>query len=173
MQNKRILFAIMGWGLGHAARCIPIIRALMKDNHVVLASNGISTVLLKQEFSTLKCINFPDYSIKYPRNRLLLLPILMLQLPGIIFKLSKEYIQTQKVKEEENIDIIISDSRYGVYSKDVPTYFIIHQLRFKLMGVFKTIEFLVLRLKIDSQYPLQYPVYRHCRKYLGNAVLNG
>ena len=53
-NNKRILFAIMGWGLGHATRCIPIIRSPMKDNHVILSSNGIATIVLQQEFPTLK-----------------------------------------------------------------------------------------------------------------------
>ena len=57
-------------------------------------------------------------------------------------KLIKEYLQTQKVINDEKIDIIISDSRYGVYSKGAPAYFIIHQLRFQLSGIFKFIEFL-------------------------------
>ena len=139
-KNKRIFFAIMGWGLGHATRCIPIIKSLMKDNHVILASNGISTILLKQEFPTVKCIDYPDYSIKYPRNKMMLLPLIALQLPSIIIKLIKEYLQTQKVINDENIDLIISDSRYGVYSTGVPTYFIIHQLHFQLSGIFKSIE---------------------------------
>mgnify|MGYP000011690009 FL=1 len=141
-KNKRILFAIMGWGLGHATRCIPIIKSLMKENHVILASNGISTTLLKQEFSSLKCIDYPDYAIKYPKNKMMLIPLIALQLPSIILKLIKEHLQTQKVINDENIDLIISDSRYGVYSTGVPTYFIIHQLRFQLSGIFKTIEFL-------------------------------
>jgi uncharacterized protein (TIGR00661 family) len=141
-NNKHILFAIMGWGLGHATRCIPIIRSLMKENHVILASNGISTTLLNQEFSSLKCIDYPDYAIRYPKNKMMLLPLIALQLPSIILKLIKEYLQTQKVINDENIDLIISDSRYGVYSTGLPTYFISHQLRFQLSGIFKTIEFL-------------------------------
>ena len=141
-KNKRILFAIMGWGLGHATRCIPIIKSLMKENHVILASNGISATLLKQEFISLQCIDYPDYAIKYPRNKMMLLPLIALQLPSIIIKLIKEYLQTQKVINDENIDIIISDSRYGAFSKNIQTFFIIHQLRFQLSGIFKSIEFL-------------------------------
>ena len=106
LKNKRILFSIMGWGLGHATRCIPIIKSLIKDNHVILASNGISTMLLQQEFPTLKYIDYPDYAVKYPRNRIMLLPLMTLQLPGIIIKMIKEYLQTQRVVTDENIDII-------------------------------------------------------------------
>lgn len=141
-KNKRILFAIMGWGLGHATRCIPLIQSLMEDHHVILASNGLSSILLRQEFPTSTCINYPDYAVKYPRYKIMLLPFITLQIPSIIIKLIKEYLQTQKVIRDENIDIIISDSRYGVFSKGIPTFFIMHQLRFKLFGIFKSIELL-------------------------------
>ena len=104
-QNKRILFTIMGWGLGHATRCIPIIQSLIKDNHVILASNGISSTLLHQEFPALLCIDYPDYAVKYPSNRIMFLPLLVLQIPGIIIKLIKEYLQTQHVVNDEKIDI--------------------------------------------------------------------
>ena len=132
-KNKRIIFAIMGWGLGHATRCIPIIRSLMKENHVILASNGISATLLKQEFSSLKCIDYPDYAIKYPRNKMMFLPRITLQLPRIIIKLIKEYFQTQKVIKDENIDaiksfllknrnllIVFSSSRHIKHFLDIP-----------------------------------------------------
>ena len=102
-QNKRILFAIMGWGLGHATRCIPLIQSLMKDNHVILASNGISSILLQQEFPDKICIDYPDYAVKYPKNRIMLLPLIALQLPSIIIKLTKEYLQTQNVVKDNNI----------------------------------------------------------------------
>ncbi|SVC94169.1 uncharacterized protein METZ01_LOCUS347023, partial [marine metagenome] len=125
LKNKRILFAIMGWGLGHATRCIPLIQALLKDNQVVLASNGISSKLLRQEFPQLTCIDYPDYAVKYPRYKILLIPWILIQLPGIIMKLIQEYQLTQRVVEKENIDIIVSDSRYGIYQKEVPTFFMI------------------------------------------------
>ena len=141
-KNKRILFAIMGWGLGHATRCIPIIKSLLKDNHVILASNGNSSILLRHEFPICTCIDYPDYAVKYPRYRSMLLPLIALQIPSIIMKLIKEYLQTQKVIKDENIDIIISDSRYGVFSKGIPTFFIMHQLRFQLSGIFKSMDFL-------------------------------
>ena len=139
-KNKCILIAIMGWGLGHATRCIPIIQDLMKSNRVILASNGVSAILLQQEFPSLKCIVYPDYAIRYPQSKMILLPLIALQLPVIIIKLIKEYFQTQKVINEENVDIVISDSRYGAFSRSVPTIFIMHQLRFQFSGIFKIIE---------------------------------
>ena len=32
MHKKRILVAVLNWGLGHATRCIPIIEELQQHN---------------------------------------------------------------------------------------------------------------------------------------------
>ena len=54
-KNKRILFAIMGWGLGHATRCIPIIKALMVHQfEVVIAADSRPLHLLTTEFPNLE-----------------------------------------------------------------------------------------------------------------------
>jgi hypothetical protein len=42
-EAKTILIAPLNWGLGHATRCIPIIRALLKNNYIpIIASDGIA-----------------------------------------------------------------------------------------------------------------------------------
>ena len=47
----RILIAPLDWGLGHAARCIPIIRYLIeKDYQVIIGADGRPLQLLKKEF---------------------------------------------------------------------------------------------------------------------------
>jgi hypothetical protein len=49
--KKRILIAPLNWGLGHAARCIPIIKALQEQQfEPVIASDGIALLLLRKEF---------------------------------------------------------------------------------------------------------------------------
>jgi hypothetical protein len=48
---KTILIAPLNWGLGHATRCIPIIRALQGLNHIpIIASDGIALDMLRKEF---------------------------------------------------------------------------------------------------------------------------
>jgi hypothetical protein len=43
INPKTILIAPLNWGLGHATRCIPIIRALQGLNHIpIIASDGIA-----------------------------------------------------------------------------------------------------------------------------------
>jgi hypothetical protein len=48
-EAKTILIAPLNWGLGHATRCIPIIRALLKNNYIpIIASDGIALALLRK-----------------------------------------------------------------------------------------------------------------------------
>jgi hypothetical protein len=55
---KTILIAPLNWGLGHATRCIPIIRALQGLNHIpIIASDGIALDMLRKEFPYLKRSN--------------------------------------------------------------------------------------------------------------------
>jgi hypothetical protein len=57
-NKKTILIAPLNWGLGHATRCIPIIRALQGLNHIpIIASDGILTCYAKNSlFKTLNCL---------------------------------------------------------------------------------------------------------------------
>ena len=142
LQGKRILFAVLNWGLGHSTRSIPLIQALSKKNRVIIASTGRSAELLKDEFPNLEHIDFPDYNVRYTKKGSLLIPFLGLQLPGIIFKLIREPFETAKLVEAHNIDIVISDCRYGVFSRKCPSFFITHQLRFKLPRALKSLELL-------------------------------
>ena len=49
--KKRILIAPLDWGLGHATRCIPVIRNLQSQGHeVILASAGRALIYLKEYF---------------------------------------------------------------------------------------------------------------------------
>jgi uncharacterized protein (TIGR00661 family) len=130
--RKRILYALLYWGLGHATRSIPIIRALRINNELVLASTGRSLRLLQAEFPGLETIDFPDYGIRYSREGHWLLFFLIIQLPRIIFRLILEKLRTERIVRAKKIDLIFSDNRYGVYSQKVPCYIMTHQLRYHL-----------------------------------------
>jgi len=130
--RKRILYAVLDWGLGHATRSIPIIRALRNNNELVLASTGRSLRLLQAEFPDLETVDFPDYGIRYSRSGRWLLVFLIFQLPRIIFRLILEKLQTERIVRARKIDMIFSDNRYGVFSRKVPCYFMTHQLHYRL-----------------------------------------
>ena len=64
-----ILVAPLNWGLGHATRCIPIIKALLEHNYKpIIASDGNALALLKIEFPDLEILELPSYQIEYAKN---------------------------------------------------------------------------------------------------------
>lgn len=129
MLKKRILVAPLNWGLGHASRCIPIIRELEKEGfEPVIASDGQALELLKKEFPLMEFHELPSYNISYSRKKVFFSFHLLLKIPHIIKTISEENKAVQKLVEIENISGIISDNRWGVRSGKVPSVFITHQV---------------------------------------------
>lgn len=83
-RKKKVLIAPLNWGLGHATRCIPIIRNLIDlDVEVILASDGRAHTLLSKEFPDLQLVELPAYNITYQRKNFVF--GLMLQLPKMAY----------------------------------------------------------------------------------------
>lgn len=127
--KKRILVAPLNWGLGHATRCIPIINALLRfDFEPIIASDGSALSLLKKEFPDLKSIELPSYNITYSKKGQFLKFKMMKDAPKILKAIKAEHKVIQHLVSSGNIDGIISDNRFGVYCKEIPSVFLTHQL---------------------------------------------
>jgi uncharacterized protein (TIGR00661 family) len=128
-KNKTILVAPLYWGLGHAARCIPIINSLLENSfEVIIASDGGALLLLRKEFPELPYVELPSYEISYPRKGKNLKWKMLSRLPHIWRTMISEKNIIAKMVSEGRIDGIISDNRFGVHSKKVPSVYITHQL---------------------------------------------
>ena len=129
----RVLIAPLDWGLGHGTRCIPIIRAFTDlQIEVVIAAEGTLAILLGAEFPEIRIIPICGYHIQYAKTPAGLFWKLLLQVPKIIKTIRRENIWLQQIIQEEKIDLVISDNRYGLYSDQVPCIFITHQLTIKI-----------------------------------------
>ena len=124
----RILVSPLDWGLGHATRCIPIIKYLReKGVDVVIAADGMQLKLLLEQFPGIEHVVLKEYNVKYSR----FLPASMkvvLQVPKLLSAIKKENKELQNIIKSKNIDAVISDNRYGLYSDSVPCVLITHQL---------------------------------------------
>lgn len=124
----RVLVAPLDWGLGHATRCIPVIRELLgRDLEVLLAGSGDSILLLTKEFPQLKYFFLPGYQPSYPANGNLMAWKMAAQIPKFFKTISNEHRAVEKLVREHQIDFVISDNRYGCWSDRVPSVFITHQ----------------------------------------------
>lgn len=127
--QKTILIAPLNWGLGHATRCIPIIKALQENNYIpIIASDGIALELLRKEFPYLQTLELPSYQIEYAKNAKNFKWKLLQNCPKMIEAVLEERRTVKKWIKKYNIDGIISDNRLGVFSQKVPSVFITHQL---------------------------------------------
>jgi len=130
MQKKRILVAALNWGLGHATRCIPIIKALIKNNYEpIVASDGDALRLLKKEFPHIICLELPSYHIRYTKDPGNLKWKLLFDSPRILSVIKAEKKTTQSIIRDYQISGIISDNRWGVRNKRLQCVFITHQLQ--------------------------------------------
>ena len=126
--KKRILVAPLDWGIGHSTRCIPVIKALISNNYeVILSADSRPLHLLSTEFPKLEMIRFEGYNIKYSKYLPMILSMI-LQIPKILWNIKKENATLEDIIKEYTIDGVISDNRFGLYSKKVPCVFITHQL---------------------------------------------
>ena len=131
-RKKRVLVAPLDWGLGHTTRCIPLIKELINNNcEVFLAAEGAAMHLLQQEFPQLELLHLKGYRMRYSRTKKGFLPRLILQFPKILLSAFKEHRWLKKTVREKSIDIVISDSRFGIYHHAVPCIYITHQLTIK------------------------------------------
>ncbi len=129
-HKKRIIIAPLNWGLGHATRCIPIINALIKQNfEPIIASDGNALELLKKEYPKLKAFELPSYNITYPKKATRFKLKLLKDSPHLLKTIKKEKKTIDALVEAEHISGIISDNRFGVSHKNIPSVFITHQLR--------------------------------------------
>jgi uncharacterized protein (TIGR00661 family) len=127
--SKTILIAPLNWGLGHATRCIPIIKALQENNFIpIIASDGSALELLRKEFPYLQLLQLPSYQIEYAKNGKNFKWKLLQNCPKMIEAILEEKQIIKKWIKKYDIDGIISDNRLGVFSQKVPSIFITHQL---------------------------------------------
>jgi spore coat polysaccharide biosynthesis predicted glycosyltransferase SpsG len=129
-NNKVIFFGALDWGLGHATRSVPIIKQLQKKNTVILGVTPLTKKIFEVEFPELKKIDLPAYNITYSK----VLPLwikLGLSSPRLSGIIAEENKILRKIIEEDKIDAIISDNRFGLYNEKVHSVFITHQLFLK------------------------------------------
>lgn len=127
--EKNVLVAPLNWGLGHATRCIPLIRGLEECGYTpILASDGQALMLLKKEFPHLKALELPSYEIEYPESGADFKWKMLKNMPSIIEAVINEKKIVKKWVKEYQLTGIISDNRLGVQNKKIPSVFVTHQL---------------------------------------------
>ncbi len=143
LKGKKILIAAMDWGMGHATRCVPIIRRLQKqDYEIILASSGNGFEFFKNYFPELKVIEKPAYNITYPAHKSMA-AIVLRKLPSLVKTVIDEHRWLKKIIRQHGINEVVSDNCYGLWNKKIHSVFITHQLNVKCPTGLKFLEPLI------------------------------
>jgi len=150
----RILICPLNWGLGHATRCVPIIRTYFADGHeLVLAADGYPLQFLKQEFPSLEFIELPSYPIRYSAGKSQIVAMIR-NLPNIVKGIYREHKWLCNYLKTNRFDLVISDNRFGLWTKRTTCIYMTHQLMIKMPKRLKLIESLAwwLHRQVINQY---------------------
>ncbi len=127
-KSPTVLVCPLDWGIGHATRCVPVIRELLNRNvHVIIGADNRPLAFLKQEFPELQFIRFPGYKFSYPERGSMAVQMLI-DTPVILQGIKKERQFLNQLIEDQKINAVISDNRFGLSNEKVPCVFITHQI---------------------------------------------
>jgi predicted glycosyltransferase len=145
-KNLRILVCPLDWGMGHATRCVPVIKFLLRENHrVIIAADGRPLEFLRDYFPQLEYRRLPGFRISYPSGKDMALKMAF-QAPSILFNIYREHRRIKEMVSECNADVVISDNRFGLWSKNVKSVYITHQVMIKAPSGMKWAEPLLYRI---------------------------
>jgi predicted glycosyltransferase len=127
--SSRVLVAPLNWGLGHATRCIPVIKQLMSLGcEVIIAAEGAASHLLKNEFPSLQHLTTPGKTIQYGKSGIGFFFSMLWQIPSLWRQVKNEQNWIKEIVDRYQPQLIITDNRYGLHHKNVPSVIITHQL---------------------------------------------
>ena len=136
----KILVSPLNWGLGHATRCVPIIRKLVaQGDEVVIVSDGFPLECLRMQFPDLRYLQLASYAVRYSSGKSQIFAMLW-NLPSILYGIYTEHKWLKKLLKQEHFDQVISDNRFGMWTKKTHSIYITHQLLIKMPLALKFME---------------------------------
>lgn len=147
MKNKtNILICPLEWGLGHAARMIPIAVKMRELNfNVIIGTGKEHQALYSTEIPGIECIDFPGFKPEYSKYLPQYLS-LFFKIPVLIYHIFSEHEKLKRIIRENAIDIVISDNRFGLWNRRIKTVYVTHQLRIPFPKAFRLFEFIGITL---------------------------
>jgi uncharacterized protein (TIGR00661 family) len=126
-----IVYGVCSWGLGHATRSLPLIRKLISEDHnLTIITSGRTLKLLQREIKDdAQYMDVPDYPILISEDAKRVMVKSLVYWPSFIRRMQVGLAILTKLLQRKNYDMILSDGRYDMYNKKIPSFFISHQMR--------------------------------------------
>ncbi|WP_175437483.1 glycosyltransferase [Crocinitomix algicola] len=132
ITNQKILLSALDWGMGHLTRSTALMAILLhQGNELIFAGNKKQCEFILGEFPNLKTQLIPGYEIRLDSKKSTFLQ-LTIQFPRIKKVMKTEQNWVESFLKNEQVDLIISDNRYGFYSKKVKSIILTHQINLQI-----------------------------------------
>jgi hypothetical protein len=124
---------------------IPIIKKLRERNCNIIICSGIEhQAIFKNELTGLTYIDFPGFRPGYSRFLPQYIFILM-KTPLLFCHILAEHFKIKRIIRENNIDIIISDNRFGLWNRRIKSVYVTHLPVIPLPEKLKSLEWIGIR----------------------------
>lgn len=135
--DMKVLVAPLNWGMGHVSRSIGLVDQLRKQNNsIIVACDPMQQRVFEMYFSELTFLHLEGYPFKFGGKGHFAWDLLR-NWKALAKHVTKEAKQIEDWIRVHEVDIVLSDHRYGCYSKSVPSVFITHQYNLPVSGVRK------------------------------------
>ena len=127
------------------------------NNNIFIGTGNEHLLLLRNELPGLSYIHFPGFKPGYSR----LLPqyiTLLLQTPILLYHIIREHYRLKRIIRDYDINIVISDNRFGLWNRKVKTVYVTHMPLIPFTKFLRILEFIgiLLHRAIIKKYSLCY-----------------
>ena len=142
----KVLVAPLDWGLGHATRCVPVIREfLRKGAEVEIAVVKANAAFFREVFPDVRQRIAPGYNIVYPKHGFNMPLWLVKKSSHLNAVIRFEHRFAEEMVERHGYDIIVSDNRFGFYSTKAHSVYMTHQRRIAFPPALSALESVGIR----------------------------
>ena len=137
----KVLVAPLDWGLGHATRCVPVIREFLRAGaEVELAVVKANADFYREVFPELRQRLAPSYNIVYPKHGYNMALWLLKNSMHLNAVMRFEHHFAEEMVERYGFDVLFSDNRFAFYSKRAYSIYMTHQRRIAFPKIFSAFE---------------------------------
>ena len=137
----KVLVAPLDWGLGHATRCVPVVREFLRAGaEVELAVVKANANFFREVFPELRQRLAPSYNIVYPKHGYNMALWLLKNSMHLNAVMRYEHHFAEEMVKRHGYDVLFSDNRFAFYSKNALSIYMTHQRRIAFPRAFAAFE---------------------------------
>lgn len=137
----KVLVAPLDWGLGHATRCVPVVREFLRQGAAVeLAVVNANASFFKEVFPDVPQHLAPSYGIVYPKHGYNMALWLVKNSAHLNMVMLREHAFAEQMVKKNGFDVLFSDNRFGFYSSKAYNVYMTHQRRIAFPQALSTFE---------------------------------